>query len=274
MRQVKVAACLLSAMLLISLAGIAGASTVRQPPARVGVSTDTALTAAVKNAKFVDQDGRPETLGSLKGDTVFVVPFLTLCGDTCPFTTGNLLQLQNALNAAKSDNVKLVAIDVDPYRDTTSRIAAYAKLIGANFELWTEAGHTSTPYLTLKELEAKNPIGKGDRNSNLTAVEKFLGWTVQVVPQEVPPPNDWLAPHDQLTYDINHSDGFWIINKQQDVRFVSGDLPAFTGTLSQVLSTFMGYKSNIYNDPVYKGGWTPAEGLNAIQWVESEGAPR
>jgi cytochrome oxidase Cu insertion factor (SCO1/SenC/PrrC family) len=174
------------------------------------------------------------------------------------------------LNAEKADNVELVAIDVDPYRDTPSRIAAYAKLIGANFQLWTEAGYTSTPYLTVKELETKNPIGKGDRNVNLTAIEKFLGWTVQVVPQEVPPPTDWMAPHDQLTYDINHSDGFWIINRQQDVRFVSGDLPAFTGKLSSVLSNFMGYKSNIYNDPVYKGGWTPAEGLNAIEWVENE----
>ena len=64
---------------------------------------------------------------------------------------------------------------------------------------------------------------------------------------------DWMAPHDLLSYDINHSDGFWIIGANQTVRFISGDLPAFTGTLSKVLSTFMGYKSNIYNNPVYKG---------------------
>ena len=79
---------------------------------------------------------------------------------------------------------------------------------------------------------------------------------MQVVPQSVPAPTDWMAPHDLLSYDINHSDGFWIIDANQSVRFASGDLPAFTGTLSKVLSTFMGYKSNIYNSPVYKGGWT------------------
>jgi len=257
----------LVAGLLVGGVSAAGAATPAQPAAKVGVATSTPLTEAVKSARFINQDGVSETLGSLKGKTVFLVPFLTLCGDTCPFTTGNLLQLQSALNAAKAKDVEVVAIDVDPYRDTVARLKAYAHLIGANFQLWTEAGATSTPYLTLKDLEKKNAIGQGDVNKNLTVIEKFLGWTVQVVPQDVPPPNDWLAPHDQLTYDINHSDGFWVINPQQTVRFASGDLPAFTGTLSKVLSAFMGYKSNIYKDPVYKGGWTPAEAIQAIAWV-------
>ncbi len=241
-----------------------------QPPSKVGVATTTALPAAVRDAKFVNQDGAPETLGALKGKTVFLVPLLTLCGDTCPFTSGNLLQLQAKVNAAKVSNIEIVTIDVDPYRDTVARIKAYSKLIGANFQIWTEVGPTTTPYITDKEYASKNPIGKGDTNANLTVVEKFLGWTVQVVPQSVPAPNDWMAPHDLLSYDINHSDGFWIIGANQSVRFASGDLPAFTGTLSKVLSTFMGYKSNIYKNPVYKGGWTPSEAVQALQWVANE----
>ena len=245
-------------------------TTFPQPPSKVGVATSTALPASVRDAKFVDQNGKPETLGALKGTTVFVVPLLTLCGDTCPFTSGNLLQLQTKIDAAKVSNVKVIAIDVDPYRDTRARIAAYAKLIGANFQIWTEAGPTSTPYIPIKEYAAKNPVGKGDKNANLTSIEKFLGWTVQVVPQSVPAPTDWMAPHDLLSYDINHSDGFWIIGANQSVRFISGDLPAFTGTLSKVLSTFMGYKSNIYNDPVFKGGWTPSESIQALEWVTGE----
>jgi protein SCO1/2 len=241
-----------------------------QPPSKVGVATSTALTAAVRGAKFVDQNGTPETLGALKGNTVFIVPLLTLCGDTCPFTSGNLLQLQAQIDTSKASNIDVIAIDVDPYRDTRARIAAYAKLIGANFQIWTESGPTTTPYITDKEYASKNPIGKGDRNANLTTIEKFLGWTVQVVPQDVPAPTDWMVPHDLLSYDINHSDGFWIIDAKQSVRFVSGDLPAFTGTLSKVLSTFMGYKSNIYKNPVYKGGWTPAEATHALEWVANE----
>jgi protein SCO1/2 len=248
-----------------------GASTTfAQPPAKVGVATTTALPTAVRDAKFVNQDGAAETLGSLRGKTVFVVPLLTLCGDTCPFTSGNLLQLQSKILTAKASNIEVVALDVDPYRDTRNRIAAYAKLISANFQIWTEAGPTSTPYITNKAYASKNPTGKGDKNANLTAIEKFLGWTVQVVPQPVPATNDWMAPHDLLSYDINHSDGFWIIDAKQSVRFVSGDLPAFTGKLSKVLSAFMGYKSNIYNSPVYKGGWTPSQATQAIEWVAHE----
>ncbi len=236
----------------------------------MGVATSTALPEDVRNARFVNQYGTPETLGALKGKSVFVVPLLTLCGDTCPFTSGNLLQVQSKILAAKASNIEIVAIDVDPYRDTRARIAAYAKLIGANFQIWTESGSTTTPYITNREYASKNPVGKGDRNANLTTIEKFLGWTVQVVPQKVPPTTDWMAPHDLLSYDINHSDGFWIIDAKQSIRFVSGDFPAFTGTISKVLSTFMGYKSNIYNNPVFKGGWTPSEAIQALEWVDNE----
>jgi protein SCO1/2 len=254
----------------VGLTNVASAASFAQPPSKVGVATSSPLPASVRNATFVNQSGTPETLGALKGKTVFIVPFLTLCGDTCPFTTGNLLQLQSKLDSAKVANVEVVAISVDPYRDTPTRIAAYSKLIGANFQIWTETGRTTTPYITDKEFASKNPVGKGDKNDNLTAVEKFLGWTVQVVPQSVPAPTDWMAPHDLLSYDINHSDGFWVIGANQSVRFASGDLPAFTGTLSKVLSDFMGYKSNIYNSPVYRGGWTPSEALQAVQWVANE----
>jgi cytochrome oxidase Cu insertion factor (SCO1/SenC/PrrC family) len=245
----------------------ASASSVKQPPASVGVATSLPLPAAVANAKFLNQDGQPETLKSLSGKTIFIVPVLTLCSDTCPFTTGNLLQLQAHLDAVKASNVRIVALDVDPYRDNVTRLKAYAKLIGANFQLWTEQGTTTTPVLTKKELASKNPVGTGDINANLLAIEKFFGWSVQVVPQGTPPSTDWMAPHEKLTYDINHSDGFWIVNAAQQVRFLSGTKPAFTGTLSKVLSTFMGYTSNIYKSPTWKGGWTPSEALQAIDWV-------
>lgn len=272
LKRTFVSAILTGSIAALALVGApSGAATsFPQPPSKIGVATTTALPAAVRDAKFVNQHGMPETLGALKGKTVFLVPLLTLCGDTCPFTSGNLLQLQSKINAARANNVEIVAVDVDPFRDTVARIGAYSKLIAANFQIWTESGPTTTPYITDKEYASKNPIGKGDKNNNLTTIEKFFGWTVQVVPQSVPAPTDWWAPHDLLSYDVNHSDGFWVIDAKQSVRFVSGDYPAFTGKLSKVLSTFMGYKSNIYNSPVFKGGWTPLEAAQALEWVTNE----
>jgi cytochrome oxidase Cu insertion factor (SCO1/SenC/PrrC family) len=255
------------AVVAVALMAPAGAAAPGEPPASVGVATIERVPASVLNAEFVNQRGQDETLGALKGREIFVVPLLTLCGDTCPFTSGNLLQLQDRLDALRANNVSVVTISVDPYRDTVARLAAYAGLFDANFQLWTERGHTTTPTLTATELKSKNPVGTGDTNPNLTAVEKFLGWTVQVVPQGNPPSTDWMAPHEKLAYDIQHSDGFWIINGAQQVRFVSGTKPAFTGQLSKVLATFMGYKTNIYKHPVYKPGWTPGEALQALEWV-------
>lgn len=256
----------LGVALLVAPAG-APTTTPKQPPSSVGAATETALAPRVATARFENQDGTLETLRGLKGKTVLIVPFLTLCSDTCPFTTGNLLQLQSKLDADGVKNVEVVAISVDPYRDTLARIRAYAKLIGANFQVWTELGPTTTPVLTKKDLAEKSPVGSGDINANLLTLEKFFGWSVQVVAQGEPPSTDWMAPHETLTYDINHSDGFWIVDSAQRVRFASGDLPAFTGTLARVLATFMDYKSNIYDDPVYKGGWTPLEALQALEWV-------
>lgn len=245
----------------------AGAAAPAKPAASVGVATSEPLPAAVANAKFINQNGTPETLGALRGKTVMIVPILTLCGDTCPFTSGNLLQLQALLAKAKAQNVALIAIDVDPYRDTVSRLAAYAKIIGvsanSNLQLWTEAGTTTTPMAPMASMSQ----GTGDTNANLTAVSKFLGWTVQVVAQMKPVMVDWLTGK-KLTYDISHSDGFWVMNAKQVVSFASGTSPAFTGTIAKKLATFMDSKTNIYKvgtpDPK---GWTPAEALQAISWV-------
>ncbi len=164
-----------------------------QPPSSVGVATDIALPSAVANARFVDQRGTPETLGALKGMTVFLVPYLTLCGATCPFTTGNLLQLQALLTKDQARNVQGIGIDIDPYRDTRARIAAYSRRIDANFQRWTESGPTSTPRITPSELASWNPVGHGELNANLLDVEKFRSWTAQIVPQSSPPETDSRA---------------------------------------------------------------------------------
>jgi len=268
--KVKIWGATLIALTFLGSTAPSQAAGIAAPPASVGVSTDIAIPASVLNATFGDEMGMSQSLASLKGKTVLVVPLLTLCGDTCPFTSANMAQIQSKLATEKASNVVVVGVTVDPYRDTQNRIAAYLKLISANFDIWAPTGSTTVPVITKAELASKNPVGTGDTNPNLSAFEKFFGWTVQVIPQDNPPAQDWLAPYKPLTYDINHSDGFWIIDPSQHVRFASGTQPAFTGTLSKTLATFMGYKSNIYKSPVYKGGWTPAQVLQALSFVDQK----
>ena len=257
---------LLFAATLPTLSG-AQAAALPQPPSAVGTATTVAIPANVLSAKFVDQNGVGHSLAELKGKTAILVPLLTLCGDTCPFTSANMLRIQQRLTDLHISNIKVIGIDVDPYRDNPARLKAYSTIINSNFQIWTAQGVTTKPTFTKAQLAMKDPVGSGDINQNLLTVEKFFGYTVQVVPQGNPPATDWKAPFAPLTYDINHSDGFAIVDAAQNVRFISGTFPAFTGVLSKTLATFMGAKSNIYKSPVYKGGWTPAQALAAISWV-------
>ena len=126
-------------------------------------------------------------MASFRGKTVLVVPFLTLCTDICPLDTGNLLQVEHSLVAdGSASKVQLVELSVDPGRDTPARLAAYAQLTGA--------------------------VGAADRDPGPgRAVEHFFGWVVQRVPEGSPPAIDWWTGK-PLTYDINHSDGFVVID--------------------------------------------------------------
>jgi cytochrome oxidase Cu insertion factor (SCO1/SenC/PrrC family) len=237
-------------------------------PASAGKKVSIQLPQSILNAPFFNQDGAKVNLAALKGKTVVLVPIMDLCMDTCPFTTANLNKVQAKLSSDKASNVVLIAVDVDPYRDNQARIKAYQTMINANYQFWGEPGVTTKPILTKKEMAMKNPIGEGGHNATLDTFAKFFGWQINVVPQSTPPANDWMAPYKPLTYDISHSDGFWIIDQSQKVRFETQNLPTFTGTLNKELSQFMGDKSNIYTKPTYQNGWTPNQLLLALSSVD------
>jgi cytochrome oxidase Cu insertion factor (SCO1/SenC/PrrC family) len=101
------------------------------PSPSVGFAFTKAVSDTVSHFPLVDQTGRSVSLSTWKGQEIFIVPFLALCQDTCPFTSGNVLQLESQLGAHRK-NVRIVLFDVDPYRDTPARLAAYSKLIGTN----------------------------------------------------------------------------------------------------------------------------------------------
>lgn len=110
------------------------------PPPASGRTTEArAIPEATSHAPIMNQHGQTVTLASLRGKTVMVVPFLTLCTEICPLTTGNLLQVEQSLRAAHlADTVAIVEVSVDSERDTPARLSAYAQLTRASWELVTE----------------------------------------------------------------------------------------------------------------------------------------
>lgn len=263
MKKITAASITLSLVASLSLSAGATTSAPTAPSTKVGYAVSASLPTAVANAQFLDQDGASVTLGGLRGNTVFIVPFLTLCPDTCPFTTGNLLQLKNLLETHHDSNVDVVAITVDPYRDSVSRLSAYATMIGANFSLWTPAG-TTTP---AKAPAKASGVGTGDKNANLTTVAKFFGWQTQVVQQDKPAATDWMAPHEPLTYDVGHSDGFFVVNASQKLRFIATHAPQFHGTISTDLYNFMNAGGKYTMTHPTKNGWTVAQALQALSFA-------
>lgn len=219
------------------------------PPASAGTVESRAIPTAISEAPLTDQHGKEVTLASLHGKTVMVVPFLTLCSDICPLTTGNLLQVERSLQAAGvADKVEIVELSVDPGRDTTARLAAYAHLTEATWPLVNEP------------------------ESTLTALDTFFGFNHQIVPQDNPPAIDWMTGQ-PLTYDVNHSDGYVLIGADGTQRYSTGAAPNFHGTLNPKLHAFLNDQGLAHLAHPQPFSWTPSDALASLGWLLGQSIP-
>jgi len=219
------------------------------PPAGSGTVESKAIPSSVMQAPLTDQAGRPVTLASFQGRTVMLVPFLSLCSDICPMTTGNLLQVEHSLQAAHlADKVQIVELSVDPDRDSPARLAAYARLTLANWELVTESDQV------------------------LTTIATFFGFVYQRVPQDNPPAIDWWTGQ-PLTYDVNHSDGYVLISPTGAMRFFTGAAPAFNGKLNPKLHAFLNDEGLDHLAHPPQPAWTPTDALVSLGWMLGQTIP-
>jgi protein SCO1/2 len=81
---------------------------------------------------LIDQTDRTITLADLKGK-VWVADFIfTNCAGTCPMMTDKMRKLQDSLPSG----IHMVSFTVDPARDTSKALAAYAAEHGATRDRW------------------------------------------------------------------------------------------------------------------------------------------
>jgi len=86
----------------------------------------------VPDFSLIDQSGAAVTLADLRGK-VWIADFIfTNCGGTCPMMTDKMRKLQNTV----PQEVRMVSFSVDPDRDTTKVLAAYAAEQGATRDRW------------------------------------------------------------------------------------------------------------------------------------------
>jgi protein SCO1/2 len=88
----------------------------------------------VPDFSLIERNGRPVTLGDLRGK-VWVANFIyTQCTETCPTQSLQVSRLQAEFAAAP--DLRLVSITVDPERDTPEVLARYAERYQADPERW------------------------------------------------------------------------------------------------------------------------------------------
>jgi protein SCO1 len=218
------------------------------PPASIGDQMDRPLQLSLVDAGFTDQADDPVRLSDFEGKVVVLVPFLTSCQEECPVTTGALLSIERALTADHFERkVAIVEVTVDPGRDSPERMDAYAKLTGVSWTLLTAPAST------------------------IAALWRFYGIYYQDVPEGSPPGIDWQT-HQPYTYDVDHSDGFIVLDPHLDERFVAAGMVRdadLTPALRHLLD------SQGRDDLTHPGGgsWTIDQALQAIGWVLGRSVP-
>ena len=236
----------MAALAAISLAGCSSDPAPGVPSASQGIVQNR----AVPSIPLVNQHNVPTTLASFRGKTVVLAPMLSLCQEVCPLTTENLSLIQQAVDhAGLAKQVAIVEYSIDPQRDTPARLAAYAKLTGAS---WT--------FLT------------GDP-ANVAAMNSFFYVLAQRVAEGSPPQLDWWT-HQPLTYDVNHTDGFFIIDPSGHERFATAATPDVTShklpaALNAMLDTQGEQNLNAPNGQT----WTVPEALADLGWVVHRAIP-
>ncbi|MHB8220088.1 MAG: SCO family protein [Acidimicrobiales bacterium] len=239
----------LAAIGLVAFAGgglaACGGGAPTAPPASMGVVVDR----PVPSTPLVTQQGRPTSLAAYRGRYVLMAPFLTLCQEECPMTTGALLAMKHDVQVAGlARKVVFLEVTVDPWRDSPARLAAYAQRFGVTWPLLTGS-------LT-----------------DLTAFWKYFGIYFAKVPEATPPATDWWTGK-PLTFDVAHSDGFILIDPAGRERFITVEPPNLHGRLEPGLRHLLD-RTGIHNlDHQTPTSWNLPQGLAALSWLVGVNIP-
>jgi protein SCO1/2 len=99
----------------------------RSAPALSGTTLDG---RAAPDFTLIDQHGRTVSLRDFRGKAVALTFIYTHCPDVCPLTAENLRTAYELLPEAARDDVALVAITLDPARDTQQALQQFSATHG------------------------------------------------------------------------------------------------------------------------------------------------
>ena len=203
---------------------------------------------------LVNQDNQAVTLQSYRGKYVVLAQFLTLCQDECPLTTGAFQDLQRSVQkAGLGQQVVFIEATLDPGRDSPARLLAYQRDYGADWTLLTGTA------------------------ANIAALWKHFGIAYEKVPERDDPDDpvaiDWWT-HKPLTYDIDHTNGYILIDPAGNERFITQDLPDLHGQLSTSLQSQLDDLGRQHlADGIPNQSYTTPEALASLSWLVGRHIP-
>lgn len=235
-------------LLGLSACGGAGSSTPPAPDAALGQQLHIRLPASARTASLRDSSGRRISLDSLHGKVVVLSDMLTLCQETCPLDTANVVAAARKVEASGlGERVVFLSVTVDPQRDTQGWLAAYRRLYRPVPHDW----------LTLTAPPA-----------TLHALWKRLGVYVERVPDIPPAPHDWLTG-EPLRYDVTHSDAIFFFDPSGRERFLLLGSPhvAAGAPIPATLRRFLSDEGRRNLTDSDARAWTLKQELSVISWL-------
>ena len=207
MRGARKAIVALAAVSAVTLTSATYASTpplVGHAAKAGGTVVDVPIPNNLLTIPLTDSHGKVFTLASLKGHTIVLTDFLSLCNEICPMTSVNMREIGDAIASAHlQSKVMSLEVTVDPKRDTPKRLAAYQALYQDNN--WT--------------------LATGDQKG-LATLWSWFGVYYKVVKPDAGIV-DWMTGK-PIAYDVDHADVVVIIGPDLHWRWLDLGAPAVT----------------------------------------------
>jgi len=227
---------------------IAGCSKAKPPGMDVGTKLDMELPSDIANLPLVDSNGRKTSLADFRGKVLVISDTMTLCEESCPLDTANLVQTAREVNKAfHGSDVVFLSITVDPQRDTVQQIAAYRKLYAPPPVNWQVL--TGTP-------------------ENVHKLWKFFGVYWEKQKPDSPDSKNWRTGK-KLTYDIGHSDEIFFLDRNGHERYIlegAGNVQSGTA-LPKTMRDYLNDEGIENLKHPSKQTWTVPQALQTIAWL-------
>jgi protein SCO1/2 len=233
---------------VLLLSSCAATSRPPAPGASIGRALDALPPPQVRDTAFVAANRHRIALATSSGKVVVISDVMTLCQETCPFDTANMVAAaEDVEGAGLADKVAFLSITIDSNRDSGARLAAYQELYA--------------PY-------PSDGCALTGTEAGLDEVWKTLGVYIQKVPDTAPAPRDWLTGK-PLTYDLTHSDEIFFFDTTGRERFILDGAPhlAAGAPVPATIRNFMdanGQTNLTHSDPM---AWTLSDALEVISWL-------